>query len=95
VAVGLTWLASVHAAKMQKKSSRPVTKQEVEQFVAEQDKPTLIQWILDRAKIDDEWWQQLLLKVAAQRSNDPDTILLGSARESGEMQVTKPSLVKK
>jgi uncharacterized Zn finger protein len=75
VAVGLTWLANPNAAKTQK-SSRPaqktVTMQEVQHFLEQQDKPTLIQWILDRTKRDDDWRQQLFLKVASQRPQGLD-----------------------
>ncbi|MGA7932454.1 MAG: DUF6880 family protein [Kovacikia sp.] len=75
VAVGLTWLATPNVAKTQKSSGpvqKPVTMQEVQQFLVQQEKSTLIQWILDRTQRDDDWRQQLLLKVAAQRPQGLD-----------------------
>jgi uncharacterized Zn finger protein len=80
VAVGLVWLASPKLAKAPTKRSRggaksdskPVTIQEVEAFLAEQDKATLLQWILERVKQDEDWRQQFFLKVAAQRPQGLD-----------------------
>ena len=71
VAVGLTWLANPNAAKAQKgkrPAQKPVTMQEVQHFLEQQDKSTLIQWIIARTQRDQDWRQQLLLKVASQRS---------------------------
>lgn len=71
VAVGLTWLANPNAAKAQKgkrPAQKPVTMQEVQDFLEQQDKSTLIQWIIARTQRDQDWRQQLLLKVASQRS---------------------------
>ncbi len=75
VAVGLTWLANPSAAKTQKGSSpaqKPVTLPEVQHFLEQQEKSILIQWILDRTKRDDDWRQQLFLKVASQRPQGLD-----------------------
>lgn len=75
VAVGLTWLANPSTAKPPKSkrsATKPVTMQEVELFLEQQDTPTLIQWILDRAKQDDDLRQQLFLKVASQRPQGLD-----------------------
>ena len=75
VAVGLTWLANPNVAKTQKSSGpaqKTVTMQEVQQFLVQQEKSTLIQWILDRTQRDDDWRQQLLLKVASQRPQGLD-----------------------
>jgi uncharacterized Zn finger protein len=75
VAVGLTWLANPQAAKISKRSrsaTKAVTLQDVQHFLAQQDKSTLIQWILDRCQRDDDWRQQLLLKVASQGSQSLD-----------------------
>jgi uncharacterized Zn finger protein len=75
VAVGLTWLADPSTAKAQKRSQpdqKPVTMAEVQQFLEQQEKPTLIQWILDQARQDENWKQQLLLKVASQRPQGID-----------------------
>ncbi len=71
VAVGLTWFANPNAAKAQKgkrPAQKPVTMQEVQHFLEQQDKSTLIQWIIARTQRDQDWRQQLLLKVASQRS---------------------------
>jgi uncharacterized Zn finger protein len=71
VAVGLTWLANPNAAKAQKgkrPAQKPVTMQEVQHFLEQQDKSTLIEWIIARTQRDQDWRQQLLLKVASQRS---------------------------
>lgn len=46
--------------------------QEVQHFLEQQDKTPLIQWILDRTKRDDDWRQQLFLKVASQRPQGLD-----------------------
>ena len=75
VAVGLTWLANPKAAKAQKgkrPTQKPVTMQEVEDFLERQDKSTLLQWILERTQRDDDWRQQLFLKVASQRPQGLD-----------------------
>jgi uncharacterized Zn finger protein len=75
VAVGLVWLANPKAAKPQKSDSsveKPVTFQEVQQFVEEQEKSTLVRWILDRVQRDEGWRQQFFLKVASQRSQGLD-----------------------
>ncbi len=75
VAVGLTWLANPKAAKAQKgkrSAQKPVTMQEVADFLGQQEKSTLLRWILDRAQRDDDWRQQLFLKVASQRSQGLD-----------------------
>jgi uncharacterized Zn finger protein len=60
VAVGLTWLANPKVIKAQKgkrPAQKPVTMQEVEDFLGRQEKSTLLQWILDRAQRDDDWRQ--------------------------------------
>jgi uncharacterized Zn finger protein len=75
VAVGLTWLANPQSAKISKRSrsaTKPVTLQDVQRFLAQQDKSTLIQWILDRCQREDDCRQQLLLKVASQSSQGLD-----------------------
>jgi uncharacterized Zn finger protein len=74
VAVGLTWLANPGAAKSQKSRSgqKPVTMEEVQQFLGQQEKSTLIQWMLDRAKQDESWKQLLILKVASTRPQGID-----------------------
>lgn len=75
VAVGLTWLENPSAANAQNinpPAQTPVTMQEVQHFLMHQEKSTLIQWILDRSQRDEDWRQQLLLKVASQRSEGLD-----------------------
>ncbi len=79
VAVGLTWLANPKSAKPQTGGSAsraprqtPVTLQEVQQFLEQQEKSTLIRWMLDYAQREDDWRQQLFLKVASQRPQGLD-----------------------
>ena len=75
VAVELTWRANPNAAKAQK-GDRPaqknITVQEVQHFLEQQEKSTLIQWILDRTGQDSNWRQQLFLKVASQHPQGLD-----------------------
>jgi uncharacterized Zn finger protein len=75
VAAGLTWLADPNAAKppnVKRSAQKPVTLEEVQHFLEQQEKPTLVQWMLDRAKQDQSWNQQLVLKVAAHRPQGLD-----------------------
>jgi uncharacterized Zn finger protein len=74
VAVGLSWLANPGAAKSQKNRSaqKPVTIEEVQQFLGQQEKSTLIQWMLDQADQDASWKQLLVLKVASTRPQGID-----------------------
>jgi uncharacterized Zn finger protein len=75
VAVGLVWLGNPKTAKAQigkRPAQKPVTIQEVQQFLAQQEKSTLLQWILDRIQQDDSWRQQMFLKVASQRPQGLD-----------------------
>lgn len=75
VATGLTWLANPKVAKVSKgnrPAQKPVTIQEVEDFLKRQEKATLIQWIQDRIQRDEDWRQQLFLKVASQRPQGLD-----------------------
>jgi uncharacterized Zn finger protein len=75
VAVGLTWLANPNAAKADKgnrPAQKPVMMQEVQHFLEQQEKSTLIQWIVDRTQRDDDWRQQLFLKVASRRQQGLD-----------------------
>jgi uncharacterized Zn finger protein len=75
VAVGLTCLNNPSAAKAQQESrpaQKPVTMEEVQHFLERQEKPTLIQWIIDRTRQDDSWKQQLMLKVASSRPQGID-----------------------
>jgi hypothetical protein len=63
-----------NAAKAQKSShptQKPVTMQEVQHFLEQQDKSTLIQWILDRTKRDDDWRQQLFANTPSPSSRQP------------------------
>jgi uncharacterized Zn finger protein len=72
VAVGLTWLKNpeVSAPQPSDRTSpqKPVTMNDVESFLERQEKAVLIQWMLDRARHDADWQQQLLLKVASQKT---------------------------
>lgn len=77
VAVGLTWLAQPNQAQTQPRkrpAQKPVTMKDVQHFLDQQDRSTLVQWILDRAERDETWQQQLLLKVASQRSQGIDIL---------------------
>jgi uncharacterized Zn finger protein len=75
VAVGLAWLANPNSPQPQKNhppAQKPVTMDEVQIFLEQQEKSTLIQWILDQAKQDEDWKQYFVLKVASSRPQGID-----------------------
>jgi uncharacterized Zn finger protein len=75
VAVGLMWLANpieTKTRKISRSANKPVSIQEVESFLKQQDKSTLIKWMLERSQRDENWRQSLFLKVASQRSQGLD-----------------------
>ncbi len=86
VAVGLTGLKRSQGtdAQMSDRNSpqKPMTMKDVESFLEQQEKVVLIAWMLDRAHQDPDWQQQLLLKVAAQRSEGLDITTFRRALET-------------
>ena len=86
VAVGLTWLKRSQGTHTQtsdlKSLPKSVTMVDVESFLEGQEKAVLIEWMLDRARNDSDWQQQLLLKVAAQRRDGLDVTTFRRALEN-------------
>jgi uncharacterized Zn finger protein len=75
VAVGLSWLANPDAVKTKpdpKTTDQPVTSKDVRNFLEQQKKETLLEWILERLIHDENWKQQMFLKVASQRPQGLD-----------------------
>ncbi|MEB3293369.1 MAG: hypothetical protein VKJ24_09420, partial [Synechococcales bacterium] len=81
VAVGLTWLNHPEQVKVrssgqsaQQPVQKPVTMQEVQHYLEQQDRSTLMKWIIDRIQQDPDWKRQVFLKVAAHRSGGVDMV---------------------
>jgi uncharacterized Zn finger protein len=75
VAVGLTWLADPTSVQPQQKNhppQKPVTLDDVQHFLEQQEKSTLVQWIVDRVQQDADWKQHFVLQVASRRPQGID-----------------------
>ena len=67
VAVGLSWLASAQANSSDQAITN--TLQDVRKYLQQQDQQTLVEIILDRLTIDNDWCEQLLMTVAAEEDD--------------------------
>lgn len=75
VAVGLAWLADssqIQSQAMSRPTQPDTTMQDVRDYLEQQDQQALVELILNRAMEDTDWREQLLMKVAANRSEGPD-----------------------
>ncbi|MFM7426421.1 MAG: SWIM zinc finger domain-containing protein [Elainella sp.] len=78
VAVGLSWLAdppdqqTKRSAKAARSANKMTTMQDVQQYLEQQDKASLIKLVLDQAMKNSEWREQLLMKVAAAQPGGVD-----------------------